>query len=169
MLWFVDSPDIQISTTFSDESIPITTKSETPPYMTLRDPTSSEAADLVFTIEKEIRRRTSWFSRSKVITKSSIHTVHVKKSVCETIVSIRNLLKKSVISNKRRQNESLNDFVVEAGYALRYVWDRFVYFFYSSHTSRVVYSSHTSRVSFQLQMNKYFFLHVYQAQSRCKE
>ena len=68
----------------------------------------------------------SWFSRNKVITTSSIHTVHVKQSVCETIRSIRDLLKRTLISNQRSQSESVNDFVVEAGYALRYVWDRYV-------------------------------------------
>ena len=121
----MESPDIRISTTFTDKSTPMSIRSE-PPYMILRDPASSEATDLVFEIEKETQRRASWFSRNKVITTSSIHTVHVKESVCNTIRSIRDLLKRTLITNQRRQSESVNDFVVEAGYALRYVWDRYV-------------------------------------------
>ena len=35
-------------------------------------------------------------------------------------------MKRTLISNQRSQSESVNDFVVEAGYALRYVWDRYV-------------------------------------------
>jgi len=103
---------------FSDE------KSPAKAYVTLR--TTKSAADLVFTIKK-IQRRTSWFTARKTSTSSSLHIAHVKKSVCETIRTIRNLLQDVLTTSahqKHIKSESLNDFVVEARYALRYVWDR---------------------------------------------